>query len=170
MSKRPFGRRQLVQASRRAVPRRCKPRPWSYWQRVRNGYLRGCHQHRDHYLGLGWARRVFVAKWSPATGALVWAQRAGDAGVGYHNALAMSGISVYVAGAFNSATAAFGTQNLVSVAPAPAGFFATLNDATNLAVATPTTLAGVELYPNPAGRAARYPSVLAWLPSRCLMP
>lgn len=98
----------------------------------------------------------------------MWAQRAGDAGIDYPNALAVSGINMCVAGAFNSATAAFGTQNLVSVAPVPAGFFATLNDATNLAVATPTTLAGLELYPNPAGRVARV-TLLTGLGSATLM-
>ena len=57
---------------------------------------------------------VFVVKFNPISNQFVWAQRAGGTGSDYATALAVSGANVYVAGAFGSSTAGFGTINLAN--------------------------------------------------------
>ena len=66
-------------------------------------------------------RDVFVAKWSPATGSFVWAQRAGGTGEEYANGIAVSGSSVYLIGVFGSTQVAFGTTTLVNAGASPTG-------------------------------------------------
>ena len=63
---------------------------------------------------------VFVAKLTDAggTGRFVWAQRAGGTGDELATALAVRGTSVYVAGYFESPTAAFGPATLANGGPA----------------------------------------------------
>lgn len=56
---------------------------------------------------------AFVAKWSPAAGAFVWAMRAGGPGPDAATALAVAGSNVYVVGSF-SRTANFGSTSLTS--------------------------------------------------------
>ncbi|MGY3088175.1 hypothetical protein ACVWYF_001208 [Hymenobacter sp. UYAg731] len=56
----------------------------------------------------------FVAKWSPATSAFVWAYRFGGSDLDQVTAVALSGARVYVAGTFISPTAAFGNINLTN--------------------------------------------------------
>ncbi|TPG66713.1 T9SS C-terminal target domain-containing protein [Hymenobacter nivis] len=65
-------------------------------------------------------RDAFVAKWSPATGAFLWAQRAGGPGDDGATALAVSGGNVYVAGSFGGPTAAFGALTLANADPSGA--------------------------------------------------
>lgn len=59
---------------------------------------------------------IFVAKLTDAgsTGGFVWAQRSGGSDDDYATALAVNGTSVYVAGAFISPTAGFGSTTLVN--------------------------------------------------------
>lgn len=57
---------------------------------------------------------IFVAKWSAASRSFVWAQRAGGADLDYAQAIAVSGTSVYIAGAFRSQTADFGSFRLTN--------------------------------------------------------
>ena len=57
---------------------------------------------------------VFVAKFSPVSNQIVWAQRAGGTGNDEAYALAVSGTSVYVTGIFESAAAGFGAITLTS--------------------------------------------------------
>ncbi len=59
---------------------------------------------------------VFVAKFNLASNQFVWAQRAGGSGDDQAAALAVSGTSIYVAGAFHS-TADFGFTTLISTGP-----------------------------------------------------
>ncbi|MDO7873364.1 T9SS type A sorting domain-containing protein [Hymenobacter sp. ASUV-10] len=54
---------------------------------------------------------IFVAKWSPATGRYVWAQRAGGVGLDDARAIAVAGNAVYVTGIYRDA-ATFGTTQL----------------------------------------------------------
>ena len=65
---------------------------------------------------------AFVAKLTDAgpAGSFAWAERAGGAGSDYPGALAVSGTSVYVAGAFDGPTADFGAVRLPN---ARAGFY-----------------------------------------------
>ncbi|WP_201981491.1 T9SS type A sorting domain-containing protein [Hymenobacter rubidus] len=74
---------------------------------------------------------VFVAKFNPASNQFVWAQRAGGTGTDYVRALAVSGASLYVAGAFASATAGFGPTTLTNASASSSGdvFVAKLTDA-----------------------------------------
>ena len=65
-------------------------------------------------------RDAFVAKWSPATGAFLWAQRAGGPGNDAATAVAVSGTRVYVAGSFGGPTAAFGPLALANADPSGA--------------------------------------------------
>lgn len=58
---------------------------------------------------------VFVAKFNPSTNQFVWAQQAGGTGDDRATALAVSGTSVYVAGAFASLTATFGPAALTNM-------------------------------------------------------
>ena len=58
---------------------------------------------------------IFVAKFSPVSNQILWAQRAGGTGFDGATALAMSGTSVYVGGAFSSPTAGFGATPLTRV-------------------------------------------------------
>ncbi|MGY3088743.1 fructose-1-phosphate kinase PfkB-like protein [Hymenobacter sp. UYAg731] len=59
---------------------------------------------------------VFVAKLTDAggTGSFAWAQRAGGTGYDFASTLAVSGTSVYVAGAFGGLTAGFGSATLAN--------------------------------------------------------
>jgi hypothetical protein len=57
---------------------------------------------------------LFVAKWNTGTSSFTWAQQAGGAGADRATAIAVSGTSVYVAGQFLSATASFGSTNLIN--------------------------------------------------------
>ncbi|MDB5268379.1 MAG: C-terminal target protein [Hymenobacter sp.] len=57
---------------------------------------------------------IFVTKFNPASNQFVWALRAGGFGTDAASALAVSGTSVYVAGAFESSAAGFGTTTLVN--------------------------------------------------------
>lgn len=75
---------------------------------------------------------IFVAKWNPATGFWLWAQRAGSSGNDNPAAVAISGSSVYVAGSFTGSTFDFGPARL-SGAGASEGFVAKLTDAGNAA-------------------------------------
>lgn len=70
---------------------------------------------------------VFVAKWSAATGTFAWSLRAGGPGNNEALAVAVSGSSVYLAGAVTGA-ADFGTLRLTG-AGAGDGFVAKLTDA-----------------------------------------
>ena len=73
---------------------------------------------------------VFVVKLIDAgsAGSVAWAQRAGGMGYDYAYALAVSGTSVYVAGAFESPTAGFGTVTLTNAGSSNV-FTAKLTDA-----------------------------------------
>ncbi|WP_046247041.1 T9SS type A sorting domain-containing protein [Hymenobacter terrenus] len=75
---------------------------------------------------------IFVAKWSPATGSFVWAQRAGGSGPDVATALAINGANVYVAGQFESGTATFGSEVLTNAGSRDA-FVTKLSDAGNSA-------------------------------------
>ncbi|TDN38376.1 hypothetical protein A8B98_23750 [Hymenobacter sp. UV11] len=60
---------------------------------------------------------MFVAKWSPATGNFVWAMQGGGSngnGGAEAKAIAVSGMSVYVAGSFTGARAFFGSTTLTN--------------------------------------------------------
>ncbi|GAB3874342.1 hypothetical protein GCM10028824_27440 [Hymenobacter segetis] len=57
---------------------------------------------------------TFVAKWSSATRAFVWAQQLGGAGTVYAQTLALSGSSVYVGGLFNAPVMQAGTLQLTN--------------------------------------------------------
>ncbi len=72
--------------------------------------------------GRGNHRRLYVAKWNPATG-FVWAQKMGR-GSGRVVALAVSGRNVYVAGSFGDSAFTFGTTRLTKAS----GFVAKLTD------------------------------------------
>ncbi|MFD2721203.1 T9SS type A sorting domain-containing protein [Hymenobacter monticola] len=73
---------------------------------------------------------VFVAKWSPATGSFIWAQRAGGAAEDRAVALAVQGNAIYLAGYFNSLNAGFGSVGLVNVSSGNSdGFVVKLTDA-----------------------------------------
>ncbi|WP_157887045.1 T9SS type A sorting domain-containing protein [Hymenobacter sp. PAMC 26628] len=65
-------------------------------------------------------RDAFVAKWSPATGAFLWARRAGGPGNDAATALAVSGSHVYAAGSFGGPTATFGPLTLANADPSGA--------------------------------------------------
>ncbi|MBD2724044.1 T9SS type A sorting domain-containing protein [Hymenobacter armeniacus] len=100
---------------------------------------------------------IFVAKLTDvgSTSRFVWAQRAGGTADDVSNALVLSGTSVYVAGAFGSTTANFGSIALPKPNSfATLGFLASLTDPT----LTATTAAGprepAALFPNPARHAA----------------
>ncbi|GAB3859301.1 hypothetical protein GCM10028822_35630 [Hymenobacter terrigena] len=75
----------------------------------------------------------FVAKWSAATSAFVWAYRFGGSDLDQVTAVALSGARVYVAGTFISPTAAFGSTNLTNYGSANSvttdAFVARLTDA-----------------------------------------
>ena len=73
---------------------------------------------------------VFVAKLIDAgsTGGFTWAQRAGGTGNDQASALALSGTSVYVAGAFAGATAGFGSATLINSSGLNDVFVAKLSD------------------------------------------
>ena len=73
-------------------------------------------------------RDVFMAKFSPVSNQVVWAQRAGGTGSDYAAALAVSGTSVYVVGSFSGAPASFGTT-ILSNAGRTDAFVAKLVDA-----------------------------------------
>ena len=76
---------------------------------------------------------AFVAKWSAATNAFVWAYRFGGSDLDQVTAVALSGTRVYVAGTFISPNAAFGNTNLVNYGSANSvttdAFVARLTDA-----------------------------------------
>ena len=57
---------------------------------------------------------VFVAKFNPASGQFVWAQRAGGTDSDVATALAVRGTDVFVAGYFGSSTAGFGPATLTN--------------------------------------------------------
>jgi hypothetical protein len=65
---------------------------------------------------------IFVAKWSSASRSFAWAQRAGGAGLDYANSIAVSGTSVYIAGAFRSQSADFGGFSLLNANQDPNQF------------------------------------------------
>ncbi|RZK61389.1 MAG: hypothetical protein EOO59_05190, partial [Hymenobacter sp.] len=71
---------------------------------------------------------VFVAKYSPASGSYVWAQRAGSTAADDIYGLSVQGGNVYIAGLFNGLTATFGSTTLTSV-QGYAGYVAKLTDA-----------------------------------------
>lgn len=90
---------------------------------------------------------IFVAKWSSASRSFVWAQRAGGEGLDYVESIAVSGTSVYIAGAFRSQAASFGSLSLVNTnqdANVGSGdlFIAKLTDAGNSASFTWAQRAG----------------------------
>ena len=60
---------------------------------------------------------IFVAKWSPATGSFLWAQRAGSMESDYINAISVSGTSIYLAGYFFGPTATFGSVTVSNAGP-----------------------------------------------------
>jgi hypothetical protein len=102
---------------------------------------------------------VYVAKLTDAgsTGSFVWAQRAGGTGSDAAYALAISGASVFVAGAFYSPTTNFGTISLTNPYPnpyKPLGFLASLTDPTLTATAPADLREPASLYPNPARQGA----------------
>ena len=68
-------------------------------------------------VGTNTSTDVFVAKLTDmgSTGSFAWAQRAGGTGYDSATALAVSGVSVYVAGLFSSPTASFGPTNLTNL-------------------------------------------------------
>lgn len=70
---------------------------------------------------------VFVAKWNPASGAFVWAQRLGGTGADVAYGVAVSGTGVYLTGYFTG-TVAVGGSTLSSLG-ALDGFVAKLTDA-----------------------------------------
>jgi hypothetical protein len=96
---------------------------------------------------------MFVAKLTDAgaTASFVWAQRAGGNGNDLTAAMAVNGTSVYVAGAFNGATAGFSAVTISNPSPLTSlGFLAFLTDLTLTGTATSRGLAPVQLFPNPA--------------------
>ena len=97
---------------------------------------------------------VFVVRLTDrgSAGTFNWVRQAGGAGDDFAKGIAVSGTQVYVAGYFNSSTAAFGSFNLTSAGTLanPAGFLASLTDNGTLATAPPATLPGVSVSPNPA--------------------
>ncbi|GAA3977804.1 T9SS type A sorting domain-containing protein [Hymenobacter antarcticus] len=100
---------------------------------------------------------VFVAKLTDAgsTGSFAWAQRAGGTNLDGASALAVSGASVYVAGAFFSPTAGFSPTTLSNPnANTSLGYLAALTDPTLTATAAARALAPAQLFPNPARRTA----------------
>ncbi len=81
---------------------------------------------------------LFVAKWNSASRSFAWAQLAGGPGLDYVQAITVSGTSVYIAGAFRSQVANFGSISLVNAnqdSNAFSGdlFIAKLTDAGNAA-------------------------------------
>lgn len=77
------------------------------------GYFTGTVSFGATTLTSAGNRDVFVAKWSRASAAFVWAQRAGGTGSDDATAVAVSGASVYVAGQF-AGTATFGGRGITS--------------------------------------------------------
>ena len=57
---------------------------------------------------------VFVAKFNPVSSQFIWAQRAGGTGNDKATALTVIGTNIYMAGAFASSTANFGTTTLTN--------------------------------------------------------
>ena len=78
---------------------------------------------------IGTISEIFVAKWSPSSNGFVWAQRAGGSGTNLVSAIAITGSSVYIAGAVSS-SATFGSVTNGSLA---GNFIAKLADAGNSA-------------------------------------
>lgn len=87
---------------------------------------------------------VFVAKWSPARGAYLWAQRAGGPGADYVYGLAVNGANVYAIGWFDGQTASFGSTTLTNTANDGSldGYVAKLTDSGSSASFTWTQLIG----------------------------
>ena len=108
--------------------------------------------------GVGTSDDLFVAKLTDAgsTGSFTWAQRAGGGGNERATALFLSGSRVYVAGSFDSPTAAFGTVTLSNpnrTFGTTLGFLAALADPTLTAtIASAGPRASAALFPNPARR------------------
>jgi hypothetical protein len=100
---------------------------------------------------------AFVTKLTDlgSTGNFIWAQQASGSGGEAALAIALSGTTVYVAGAFDGATASFGSFTLPNLTPNTSiGFLASLSDATITATAASQTSAVGVLYPNPANQTA----------------
>lgn len=92
------------------------------------------------------ANDVFVAKWSPARGTYLWAQRAGGPGADAVYGLAVNGANVYAIGYFEGRTAAFGNITLLNTATNNSldGYVAKLTDAGSSASFTWAQLIGGE--------------------------
>ena len=90
----------------------------------------------------------FVAKWNAGSGSFAWAVRLGGSGQDVASAVAVSGSSVYVAGYFSSATAAFGSISLPNATGSGAvsdGFVTKLTDAgSSAAFAWASPLGGLQ--------------------------
>ncbi|MDO7885636.1 T9SS type A sorting domain-containing protein [Hymenobacter cheonanensis] len=72
---------------------------------------------------------AFIAKWSPATGQFVWAQRMGGNDGDFATALAVSGNTVYVTGVSNSYITYFGSLSVQTLSLGGSGtFIAKLTD------------------------------------------
>ncbi|WP_201981016.1 hypothetical protein [Hymenobacter rubidus] len=102
---------------------------------------------------------VYVAKLTDvgSMGSFAWAQRAGGTSSDAAYALAISGTSVFVAGAFYSPTTNFGTISLTNPYPnpyKPLGFLASLTDPTLTTTAPADLREPASLYPNPARQGA----------------
>ena len=65
-------------------------------------------------LTSGGVADAFVAKWSPVSGAFVWAHQVGGPGEDEASAVAVSGANVYVGGFFRSTSATFGSLTLTN--------------------------------------------------------
>ena len=96
---------------------------------------------------------VYIAKLtdSGSTSSFAWAQQAGGTGHDKANALAVSGTSVFVSGAFASLTANFGSTTLTNPdLYTNLGYLAFLTDPTLTATAAASPRELATLYPNPA--------------------
>lgn len=72
---------------------------------------------------------AFIAKWSPATGQFIWAQRMGGNDGDFATALAVSGTTVYVTGVSNSSVTNFGNLSVQTLTTGGSGtFIAKLTD------------------------------------------
>ncbi|MBH8570131.1 hypothetical protein KB206_14670 [Microvirga sp. STS02] len=90
------------------------------------GYFSGTLMVGTSTLTSAGGRDVFVAKYSPATGTYVWAQRAGSSGGEDIYGLAVSGASIYIAGFYSNGAPVFGNTTLPS--SVVAGYVAKLTD------------------------------------------
>ena len=95
---------------------------------------------------------LFVARLNDVgnTSSFAWAQQAGGLGLDNATTMAVARNGVIYVGGTVIPPAFFGSQTVTGPVNSEVGFLASLTDATGLATASPTALAGLTISPNPA--------------------